>query len=348
MAGQGADIFFPIERLSAMGLIQVIRQFSAIKLAFQTVTHRLKTDRPDVVILIDYPGFNLRMAKYIKEKYDIPVCYYIAPKVWAWNSARLNKIKAYTDHVALILPFEQPIYKKMNIPATYVGNPLMDEYPHPLPSPPRSGAEQKTVIGLLPGSRSSEIKNLLPVMLDSAEKIADRIPGAQFLVSSGAALHENRIRDILESHPCRDRCRIVPGRPGSIFERADMLIAASGTVTLEAALCGLPTIIIYKMSPLAYGLGKLLVKIKYAGLANLIVGREVMPERLQSRANPQEICATALSMISELDIHRKNLAEVRRRLGTAGAPDRTAKIVLNFVKNRVGVNTDLTNPDKTD
>ena len=334
MEEQGADIFFPIERLSAMGLIQVIRQFTTIKLAFQTVKHRLKSDRPDVVILIDYPGFNLRVARHIKENYKIPVCYYIAPKVWAWNSARLNKIKAFTDHVALILPFEQPIYKKMRIPATYVGNPLMDEYPHPLPPSPRSRADQETIIGLLPGSRSSEIQNLLPVMLDSAGKIADHIPGVRFLVSSGTALHEKRIHQILEGHPARDLCRIVPGRPGFIFKQAHMLIAASGTVTLEAALCGLPTIIIYKMSPLAYGLGKLLVKIKYAGLANLIVGREVMPERLQSRANSEEISVTALSMISQLEVHRKNLEEVRRRMGTIGASERTAKIILNLEKKR--------------
>jgi len=348
MAELGADIFFPIERLSAMGLIQVVRQLSTIKLAFQTVKHRLKTDLPDVVILIDYPGFNLRVAKYIKEKYEIPVCYYIAPKVWAWNSARLNKIKAFTDHVALILPFEQSIYKKWNIAATYVGNPLVDEYPHPLPPSTGSCATQKTVIGLLPGSRLSEIQNLLPVMLDSAGKIAHRIPGARFVISSGTVLHEKRIRQIIEAHPCRDLCRVVPGRPCSVFEQSHMLIAASGTVTLEAALCCLPTIIIYKMSPLAYGLAKLLVKIKYAGLANLIVGREVMPERLQSRANPEDISATAFSMISELDVHRKNLLEVRKRLGTSGAPERTAKIILNFVKNRRSVNTCLTNPDKTD
>lgn len=348
MAGQGADVFFPIDRLSAMGLIQVIRQFSSIKQAFGSVKHRLKTDRPDAVVLIDYPGFNLRIAKYIKENYDIPVCYYIAPKVWAWNSGRLKKIRAFTDHVALILPFERSIYKKMNIPATYVGNPLMDEYPHP--PLPRAGdrAKDEIIIGLLPGSRSSEIENLLPVMLDSAGKIAKQIPGTRFIVSSGAVLHEKKIRDIVTNHPCRDLCRIVSGRPGSIFKQADMIIAASGTVTLEAGLCGVPTIIIYKLSALAYGLGKLLVKIKYAGLANLIVGREVMPERLQSLANPEEISQTAFSMISELDVHRKNLEEVRRRLGTPGAPERTAKLILNFVKKRTSVNTCLTNPDKTD
>jgi len=261
MAGQGADLFFPIERLSAMGLIQVIRQFSSIKLAFEGVKQRLKVDRPDAVVLIDYPGFNLRVAKYIKDNYEIPVCYYIAPKVWAWNSSRLNKIKAYIDHVALILPFEPPIYKKMGIPATYVGNPLMDEYPSLLTGT-GSDSSKAPIIGLLPGSRSSEINKLLPTMLDSATKIARRFPNVRFLVSSGSALHEKRILELVENHPCRDICTIIHGRPVSIFKQADMLIAASGTVTLEAALCGLPTIIIYKMSPLAHRLAKLLVKIR--------------------------------------------------------------------------------------
>jgi len=236
--------------------------------------------------------------------------------------------------VALIFPFELPIYKKSGIAATYVGNPLMDEYPYLPVGSTQAGTHviQNPTIGLLPGSRSSEIQNLLPVMLDSAGKIASQMPNARFLVSSGTLIHEERIREIIENHPCRDIFRIVPGRPISVFERSDMLIAASGTVTLEAALCGLPTIIIYKLSPLAYGLGRLLVKIKYAGLANLIVGQEVMPELLQSCANPEEISDAAFAMLNTLDVHKRNLTEVRRRLGTPGAPARTAGIVLNLVK----------------
>ncbi|WDP93104.1 MAG: lipid-A-disaccharide synthase [Desulfobacter sp.] len=333
MAGQGAEIFFPIERLSAMGLIQVARQFSTIRQAFRTVQQRLNIDRPDVLVLIDYPGFNLRAAKYVHENLDIPVCYYIAPKAWAWNASRFSKIKDYTDHVALILPFELPIYKKLKISATYVGNPLVDEYPAPPSGQDNNVGCQNgfPVIGLLPGSRSSEINKLLPVMLDTAQEIVKVHGKARFLISSGIAQYDQRIRQILEDHPIRQSCSIVSGRPAAIFKTADMLIAASGTVTLEAALCQVPTIIVYKLSPLAFALGQLLVKVKYAGLANLIMGREVMPELLQKDASPEKISKKAFSILSDLSAHRRQLAQVRQRLGTPGAPDRTAKIIINIM-----------------
>ena len=334
MTAQGADVFFPIERLSAMGIIQVVRQFSSIKTAFHLVKERVTHDPPDLVVLIDYPGFNLKVARYIKEHTRIPVCYYIAPKVWAWNSARLKKIKAYTDHVALILPFEQSIYKKEKITATYVGNPLMDEYAHSLAHRPgaldTSGAAGGPVIGLLPGSRSSEIENLLPVMLDTAMKIQSGHPGARFMISAASDKQADQIQCILETHDAPP-CEVIQGRPITIFNKARMLIAASGTVTLEAALCALPTILVYRVSPLTYALAKLLVKVKYVGLANLIAGEPVMPELLQSDANPETISRAAFQMLDDPDHYRKKLEIVRRRLGTPGAPKRTARIILSMI-----------------
>jgi len=334
MADQGTDIFFPIDKLSAMGLVQVIRQLGTIKQAFCLVKRRLKTDPPDAVVLIDYPGFNLKTAAFIKQHYNIPICYYIAPKVWAWNAKRLDTIAKVIDHVALIFPFEIPIYKSRKICATYVGNPLVDEYPQTLPvlsKPDEEGTPYDKVIGLLPGSRSAEIDKLLPVMLDSAGMLAKRDPRLRFLVSSGITQHENRIRQIVLDHPSRDIFRIVTGRPKQIFDRAHLLIAASGTVTLEAALNLVPTVIIYKMSGVAYRLARLLVKAKYIGLANLIVGRQVMPELIQDDANARTISETVSSMLPELEHHKQHLYQVRRRLGLPGAPKRTAAIVLNLI-----------------
>ncbi|HCY87785.1 MAG TPA: lipid-A-disaccharide synthase [Desulfobacteraceae bacterium] len=336
MTAQGADVFFPIERLSAMGLFQVIRQFSTIKSAFNLVKQRIQNQQPDLVVLIDYPGFNLRMAQYIKEHTRIPVCYYIAPKVWAWNAARLKKLKAYTDHVALILPFEQPIYKKKKISATYVGNPLLDEYAHTLiggqSCDSDASGEPGPIIGLLPGSRASEIEKLLPVMLDSAAKIQSVHTHARFLISAASGLQAGQIQHILKTHDSIPRhCEVIQGRPITIFSQAQMLIAASGTVTLEAALCRLPTILVYRVSPLTFGLGKLLVKVNYVGLANLIAGMPVMPELLQSDANPEKISHTAFLMLNDLDRYRRQLEIVRRRLGTPGAPKRAAGIMLSLV-----------------
>ena len=334
MAGQGADIFFPIDKLSAMGLVQVIKQLGTIKQAFSFVQRRLKTDPPDAVVLIDYPGFNLKIAGFIKQHYDIPVCYYIAPKVWAWNSRRLDTIAKVTDHVALIFPFEIPIYKSKKISATYVGNPLVDEYPQRLSVLSKDNKEALSddlVIGLLPGSRSAEIDQLLPVMLDSAGIIAKKFSNLKVFVSSGIKQHEERIQQIVFHHPNYNLCRIITGRPRQIFDRSDLLIAASGTVTLEAALNLVPTVIIYKMSFVAHRLAQLLVKTKYIGLANLIVDRQVMPELIQDNANAGTISDTILSMIPELENHRHQLHQVRRRLGLPGAPKRTAAIILNLI-----------------
>lgn len=334
MADQGADLFFPIDKLSAMGLVQVIRQFGTIKQAFCLVKRRLKTDPPDAVVLIDYPGFNLKAAGFIKQHYNIPICYYIAPKVWAWNAKRLDTIAKVTDHVALIFPFEIPIYKSRKIRATYVGNPLVDEYPQNLPVLNKRDKKESVddlVIGLLPGSRSAEIDKLLPVMLDSAGMLAKKHPHLIFLISSGIHQHEHRIRQIVSHHPNRDLCSIVTGRPKQIFDRAHLLIAASGTVTLEAALNLVPTVIIYKMSGVAYRLARVLVKAKYIGLANLIVGRQVMPELIQDNANAGTISETVASMLPELGHHKQQLHQVRRRLGLPGAPKRAAAIVLNLI-----------------
>lgn len=336
MAKEEAYLFYDIANLSAMGLIQVVKQFSAIKAAFNIFKRRLRTDRPDLVVFIDYPGFNLRAAQYLKSRYTIPTCYYIAPKVWAWNEGRLAKIRACMDHVALILPFEAPLYKKHGIPATYVGNPLVDEYPdqwleNRLSNTTKALSHERPVIGLLPGSRVSEIRTLLPVMLDAALQILKTHPGATFLISAASDIRERQIRTLVEHHPAQKHCRIVPGRPLQVFEKASAVIAASGTVTLEAGLCGLPTTIIYKVSPLTYFLGKLVVKIKYAGLANLIVNREIMPEFIQDTASPQNIARSALGMLANPSPYIQDLKEVRLRLGRPGAPARCARIILNLL-----------------
>ncbi len=171
-------------------------------------------------------------------------------------------------------------------------------------------------------------------MLDSVELILSRYLKAKFLISAASETQHKKIMDILGSHRCRERCQVIPGRPLSIFKQSHMLIAASGTVTLEAALCGLPTIIIYKLSALAFGLGKILVKVKFAGLANLIAEKEVMPELLQTDANPERISNKAFSMLEDLSIHRIKLDQVRQRLGAPGAPNRTARIILALIRKK--------------
>jgi lipid-A-disaccharide synthase len=321
-----------------MGVTEVIFQFKFIKQAFDTFKSRLRTHPPDLIILIDYPGFNLKAAQYAKKKYNIPIFYYITPKVWAWKESRLKEIKLYVDHAALIFPFEEKLYKKAGIPSTYVGNPLMDDYPDhmakPFLKPIRSGQMNLDgpVIGLLPGSRKAEITNLLEIMIKTALKIHQQKSKARFLISVASELHKERIHGILAPYNKTGLFEILPGRPMEIFRQSDLLIAASGTVTLEAALCCLPTIIVYKMSTLSYIMAKLLVKVKYAGLANLIAGREVMPELLQGDATPEKISHRAFFMLENLRDHENQLMVVRKLLGAPGASKRAARIALGLIK----------------
>jgi lipid-A-disaccharide synthase len=330
MAAAGVRLFFSIDRLSAMGLWEVIQQIRPVKQAFDLFRHHLRSLDPGLVILVDYPGFNLRAAKHVKKHSRAPVFYYIPPKVWAWNPSRLKQMKQTIDHAGLIFPFEEKIYKKAGIPATYVGNPLMDQYPEPLPHPVRSHADMpdSRTIGLLPGSRKNEVHALLAPILAAAQNIHQRHPHTRFLVSAAESIPLDMIESRVSATTTPELFRVISGDPRQIFEQSDMLIAASGTITLEAALCRIPTVIVYKVSPVTFQVGRAVVQVKHAGLANIILNKEVMPELLQGAATPETICNTACVMLTHLDEFRQKLLPVRRLLGKPGAAARAAEIAL--------------------
>ncbi len=336
MAAAGADLFYPIENLSAMGLTEVVLQFRYIKQAFDRFRARLRQDRPDILVLIDYPGFNLRAAGYAKTRHHIKVLYYITPKVWAWNQGRLKKIKAFVDHAALIFPFEQKLYKKAGIPATYVGNPLMDRIKPGLTGKRDSlggNCSGKTLtIGLLPGSRKNEISRLLMPLLEAGRLIHEREQGVRFLVSCADSISPELVHGPVSDFNGQNLFQVVQGHPESIFQRADLVIAASGTVTLEAALYRVPTLIVYKMAGISYRLARILVKVRYAGLANIITGTEVMPELLQDEATPLNISQKALSMLKNLPRYRNRLTGVSKLLGPPGASRRAARLALGLIQ----------------
>jgi len=232
MEAEQVDIFFSIDKLSAMGITEVISQFKYIKLAFDSFKSRLRTHLPDLIILIDYPGFNLKAAQYAKQKFDIPIFYYITPKVWAWKESRLKQIKKYIDHAALILPFEEKLYNRAGIPSTYVGNPLVDDYPDHMAKPFRKlpflaekcsikgsgnakdleSMDLGPVIGLLPGSRKAEITNLLGIMLEAALIIHQQKKRARFLISAASGLHSDRIQQILSPYNQTGLFEVIQGR----------------------------------------------------------------------------------------------------------------------------------------
>ncbi len=335
MAAAGVRLFYTIDRLSAMGATEVVLQFKYIKQAFDRFRDELRAHPPDLLILVDYPGFNLKAAAYAKKRYDFKILYYITPKVWAWNPGRLKTIKKHIDHAALIFPFEEKIYKKAHIPCTYVGNPLVDYLGFQIqPGVKKKTARHPLSIGLLPGSRRSEIDRLLVPMLQTALKIGRTFPDTRVYVSCAGSVSHDKISALVSEYDPGGLFELVQGHPGTIFNRADLLIAASGTVTLEAALAQVPTIIIYKMQAVSFFLAKILVKVKYAGLANIITNTQVMPELIQQEATPDNIYRTSIEMIKDLPLISRKLASVRKRLGPPGASLRAARLALNLIRKQ--------------
>jgi lipid-A-disaccharide synthase len=293
----------------------------------------LKTLHPDLLILIDFPDFNLHVAATAK-KLGIPVLYYISPQIWAWRPGRVKKIGELVNHVAVILPFEEDFYKKHEIPVTFVGHPLLDNNLSQQDTALEKPAEDATVVGLLPGSRDREIERLLPLMLDAARILARRIPNVKFIISRAPAVKRNYMEGIIQKHGGSAGFEIMTGDVRKILERCELVIAASGTVTLEAAIYGTPMVIIYKISPASYWLGRAMVRVKHIGLVNLIAGKEIVPELLQNKASPRKIADKVYEMLSDasgLERLRNELLGINDALGGPGASERVADIAVSML-----------------
>ncbi|MCP4683280.1 MAG: lipid-A-disaccharide synthase, partial [Desulfobacterales bacterium] len=229
---QGVNILYDIKDLSVSGFTEVFSSLPSIFKALGMVKSFLEGSRPDLLIVIDFAEFNLRVATYAK-KYNIPVVYYIPPKIWSWRTYRVKKIKERVDHVAVILPFEADFFNAHGVSARYVGNPLLDDYPQPVPWENKPTAP---VIGLLPGSRKSEITQHLPILLDAAQLIQKKIKDATFMLSLAPSADRNYVEGLVASHGGNISIELVSDNVRSIFDKATFLVAASGTVTLEATL----------------------------------------------------------------------------------------------------------------
>jgi len=332
MARAGMDILFHIRDLSVMGVTEVLLKMRTIARVFRGIKGQLERFSPDLLILIDYPGFNLQIAAVAKAM-GVPVLYYISPKVWAWKLSRLKKIKKHVDHVALIFPFEVPLYRKWKIPHTFVGHPLLDCHHPDTVSRIKSG-DGNLIIGLLPGSRNSEIEALLEILLKSSLRIKQAMPSVRFLLSCATAVDMDRFNAILSPYNKKNLFQVIHGDVNTILTSAHLILAASGTVSLEAALFQVPTIIVYKMSWVTYSLARFFVRIRYVGLANIIAGEEIMPELLQGDATPEKISASALSLLAyPVRCTMENrLGMIPSLLGGEGASQRVATLALDMAK----------------
>lgn len=331
----GVKLLANASEMAVVGLTEVIAKLGRFIAVMNLMKKSLDDVKPDLVILIDYAGFNLRLAK-AAHKRGIKVFYYISPQVWASRPGRIQQIKKFVNKMAVILPFEVDTYARKGFTVEYVGHPLLDlvktEYSR-LESRKKFGLVKNiTTIGLLPGSRTSEVVKLLPEMLKAAEIMAQKTPDIQFVLPLADTLNEKNVADIISGSAIK--VNIIKGRTYDVISSTDLAIVASGTATLETALLGIPMIIVYKISPLTYFIGKMIITVKNIGIVNIIAGKTVVPELIQNEANASRIAYEALSILTNDERRREiigDLAEIRAKLGTPGAAIRAAKLAWDML-----------------
>ena len=332
----GVKIIVDASQLAVVGITEVFSKMIDLLRGMSVAKKLLKSLKPDLLIIIDFPDFNLHVAGTAK-KLGISVLYYISPQVWAWRPGRVKKIRKIVDHVAVILPFEEKFFKKHQIQATFVGHPLLDTHLFMEESSIAKNAEDIPVIGLLPGSRDREIAKLLPVMLQSAGILLERDKNMKFIVSAAPSIERKFVETIVEEHRGEYDFELVSDTVENVLKRCRLAVVASGTVTLEAAIFGIPMIIIYKMSPVTYWLGKMLVRsrVKNFGLVNLIAGRDISPELLQGEVSSKKIADMAFEMLNDasgLEKTKNELLGIKDMLGGPGASKRVADIAFNMLE----------------
>jgi lipid-A-disaccharide synthase len=334
MKNAGMELIYNVNELSFMGFVEVIRHLPFIRQVEKRLGEFLDSRRPDLVLLIDYPGFNLRFARRVSEK-EIPVVYYIGPQVWAWGKHRLKKMKQVIDKMLVIFPFEKELYEKERIPVEFVGHPLLDIM-HVRSTQSEFFSEYdldigRKLLGLFPGSRAQEIERMLPVMLDAARRIQQH-HNIQIAVGKAPNLPIECYERSLHSEFGRD-VRLVEDATYELMKYSDAAIVTSGTATLETACFETPMVVVYKASPISYFIGRMLVSVKSIGLVNIVAGKMIVPELIQHMANAEEI-AFNIRQYFEKPLFaaevKNELSKVKGRLGNPGAAKRVAEILVNY------------------
>ena len=333
MTMAGLESLEDIDRLAVMGFVEVIRHLPFFRELTDRVLEEIKSVQPIQIILIDYPGFNLRLAKKIKGNFDIPITYYISPQLWAWKEKRIEIIRKYIDQMLVIFPFEEVWYKKRGVHAKFVGHPIFDEWTPTvkldLCNILRLNPD-KPILTLYPGSRKQELKQHLPLFIKTAEELRNKNHQIQFILGLSHELN-------LDNFLIPNWIQIEKDCPQKALECADLALVASGSATLEAAVFGTPMIIIYKMSILSWWLSKLLVKTEYVGMVNIIAEKKIMPEYLQNQAVSQAIASESFEMITNREKQAKmksELLSVKKKLQGSGASKRAAEYILSLLESK--------------
>lgn len=327
----GGEVLFDIKEHGVMGLVEIIRKLPALFRLRSDFARLMEERRPDCLVTIDYPGFNMRLAKVARDK-GIPVVAFIAPSAWAWRKGRAKRVAKLVTKVAAIFPFEYDVYKEAGADTEFMGHPLIDIVKTSLPpgeAKAKAGKKEgRPLVLLLPGSRLQEVHRLLPTMLEAAKLVRKAEPEVDFVMPRAATIPESLLAELVGQAGIE--VRIVEGDNYDLMSVADAALAASGTVTLEAALCGLPSVIVYKTAPLTAFIVKRLLNISNIGLPNIVVGRRILPELLQDAATSDNMALALLDLLRPEKREKvlQDLKEVRLKLGEPGAVRRVAELTL--------------------
>ncbi len=334
----GAELVGDYRGLTVTGLVEALRVLPRAWDMHRALVARAARDRPDALVVIDFPDFNLRLAAAL-HRLGVPIVYYVCPQVWAWRPGRLRVLQRLVDRALVIFPFEEAMYREAGIPVDFVGHPLLD-----LAQPSASRAElfaefglalDAPTIALLPGSRPNELRETLPTLAAAVPMIAVRLPGAQFMVARAPNLADDLFAPLRGIH--HPRVATIADRTDAVLAAADVVVTASGTATVQAAIHERPMVIVYRLSPLTYRLGKRLVKVDTYGMVNLVAGNRIVPELIQDGFTPAAVTAEVVRYFADpahAERTRAALRQVKAKLGAPGASRRAAEHVLAVCEHR--------------
>jgi lipid-A-disaccharide synthase len=335
MKEAGVEMLADAAEISVVGVTEVLTHIRAIRRVFVTLKNFLRRERPDLVILIDFPDFNILLGRAAK-KLGIPLLYYISPQVWAWRKGRVKTIAGLVKAIIVVFPFEVALYKKEGVDVRFVGHPLTDIVKSDLTKEEARDdlglALDRRTVALLPGSRKSEITNLLPDMVGAARTLVSRFPDLQFVLPVAPTLDLKFVRAFVEQAGVP--IRILGGRVYDVLKASDAALVASGTATLEAGLMGVPLVIMYRVSPLSYFIGKRIIDVDHIGLVNIVAGKRLVPELIQHDVTPGNIADAVTAMLEDrayYDRIREGLKDMKLRLGETGASKRAALVVRELL-----------------
>jgi lipid-A-disaccharide synthase len=335
LARAGGRLLAHVRDTAVVGLLEVVRHLPRFRRLFHEVLAEVARDPPRAAVLVDYPGFNLRLARALHAR-GVPVVYYVSPQVWAWKRGRVRALRETVARMLVIFPFEEPLYRAEGVPVTFVGHPLVDLVK---PAPDRAAFlrglgldPDRPVLALLPGSRRKEVEHHLPTLREAVRRLREERPALQFVLAAASSLDPGSLRA-----RAGDCVSVVSGRAHEVLSVCTAAVLASGTATVEAALLGAPMVVVYRLSPVTWALGRRLVRVPHVAMANLIAERRLVPELIQSDFTAEAVVGETLALLDDAEKRaavRAGLDEVRRRLGGGGASARAARAVADVLHGR--------------